>query len=60
MAVKASGQITLSTVVDVAGTYRYYLLQSSTAALPPKPTIFPPSTWDDVEPGYTDGSTNSL
>lgn len=60
MAVKASGQITLSTVVDVAGTYRYYLLQSSTAAIPPKPTIFPPSVWDDVEPGYTDGSTNSL
>jgi hypothetical protein len=60
MAVKASGQITLSTVVDVAGTYRYYLLQSSTAAIPPKPTIFPPSVWDDVEPGYTDGSTFSL
>lgn len=60
MAVKAAGQITLSSVVDVAGTYRYYLLQSSTAAIPPKPTIFPPSVWDDVEPGYTDGSTNSL
>ena len=60
MAVKASGQITLSSVVDVAGTYRYYLLQSSTAAIPPKPTIFPPSVWDDVEPGYTDGSTFSL
>lgn len=60
MAVKAAGQITLSTVVDVAGTYRYYLLQSSTAAIPPKPTIFPPSVWDDVEPGYTDGSTNGL
>ena len=60
MAVKAAGQITLSSVVDVAGTYRYYLLQSSTAAIPPKPTAFPPAVWDDVEPGYTDGSTNSL
>jgi len=60
MAVKAAGQITLSSVVDVAATYRYYLLQSSTAAIPPKPTTFPPDVWDDVEPGYTDGSTNSL
>ena len=61
MAVKASGQITLSSVVDVYATYRYYLLQSSTAAVPSKPTTFPPAnTWDDTEPGYTDGSTNSL
>ena len=61
MAVKASGQITLSSVVDVYATYRYYLLQSSTAAKPAQPTTFPPgSTWSDAEPGYTDGSTNSL
>ena len=61
MAVKAAGQITLSSVVDVAATYRYYLLQSSTAAIPSKPTTFPPAnTWDDTEPGYTDGSTTSL
>lgn len=61
MAVKASGQITLSSVVDVLATYRYYLLQSSTAAIPAKPTTFPPSSaWDDTEPGYTDGSTTSL
>lgn len=60
MAIKAAGQITLSSVVDVSATYRYYLLQSSTAAIPPKPTAFPPAVWDDVEPGYTDGSTNSL
>ena len=60
MAIKAAGQITLSSVVDVAATYRYYLLQSSTASIPPKPTAFPPAVWDDVEPGYTDGSTNSL
>ncbi len=61
MAVKASGQITLSSVVDVYATYRYYLLQSSTAAVPAKPTTFPPSSvWKDAEPGYTEGSTNSL
>ena len=61
MAVKASGQITLTSVVDVYATYRYYLLQSSTAAVPAKPTTFPPSSaWKDAEPGYTEGSTNSL
>lgn len=61
MAVKAAGQITLTSVVDVYATYRYYLLQSSTAAAPAKPTTFPPaSIWSDAEPGYTDGSTNSL
>ena len=61
MAVKAMGQITLTSVVDVLATYRYYLLQSSTAAIPSKPTAFPPAgTWDDTEPGYTEGSTNSL
>lgn len=61
MAVKAAGQITLTSVVDVYATYRYYLLQSSTAAAPAKPTTFPPSSaWSDAEPGYTDGSTNSL
>lgn len=61
MAVKAAGQITLTSVVDVYATYRYYLLQSSTATKPAKPSTFPPpSTWTDAEPGYTDGSTNSL
>lgn len=61
MAVKASSSITLSSVVDVKATYRYYLLQSSTLAMPSKPTTYPPpSTWDDTEPSYTEGSTNSL
>ena len=61
MAVKAAGQITLTSVVDVVAVYRYYLLQSSTAAKPAKPTAFPPpSPWNDTEPGYTEGSTNSL
>lgn len=61
MAVKATGQITLTSVVDVTAVYRYYLLQSSTAAKPSAPTAFPPpSPWDDTEPTYTEGSTNSL
>ena len=61
MAVKAAGQITLTSVVDVQAVYRYYLLQSSTAAKPSTPTAFPPpSPWDDTEPTYTEGSTNSL
>ena len=61
MAVKAAGQITLTGVVDVSAVYRYYLLQSSTAAKPAKPTAFPPpSPWNDTEPTYTEGSTYSL
>lgn len=61
MAVKASGTITLSSVVDVKATYRYYLLQSSTLTKPSKPTTNPPSTsWNDAEPSYVDGSTNTL
>ena len=61
MAVKAAGQITLTSVVDVSAVYRYYLLQSSTASAPVKPLTFPPpSPWNDTEPTYTEGSTNSL
>lgn len=61
MAVKASASITLSAVVDVAGCTRYYLLQSSTLNPPAKPTTKPPGgSWDDAEPTYTSGSTNSL
>lgn len=61
MAVQATAQITLSSVIDVKATYRYYLLQSSTLTKPAKPSTFPPaSTWSDVEPNYVDGSTNSL
>lgn len=57
----ASNSITLSAVVDVKATYRYYLIQSSTMAKPQKPTTNPPaSKWDDTEPTYTQGGTNSL
>jgi len=38
----------------------YYKLQSSTLAKPAKPTTKVPSGWDDTEPSYTPGSTNSL
>jgi hypothetical protein len=61
MAVKAQAEITLSAVRDVQATYRYYLLQSSTLSAPSKPTAQPPGgSWDDTEPSYTSGSTNSL
>lgn len=61
MAVKASAHITLSIERDIEAYYRYYLLQSSTLAAPSKPTTNPPSSsWDDSEPTYTSGSTNSL
>jgi hypothetical protein len=61
MAVKARAEITLSAVRDVQATYRYYLLQSSTLSKPSKPTARPPGgSWNDTEPSYTSGSTNSL
>ena len=61
MAIKASSTITLSTVVDVASVWRYYLLQSSTLSTPSKPSTNPPGgNWSLVEPSYTTGSTNSL
>lgn len=60
MEVKASAIITLSHLVDIVSTTRYYKLQSSTAAAPSKPTANPPSGWSKTEPTYTAGSTNTL
>ena len=61
MAVQASASITLSAVRDLQSCTRYYLLQSSTAAKPSKPTANPPGgNWVTAEPSYTSGSTNSL
>ncbi|MBQ9631766.1 MAG: hypothetical protein IJV04_02460, partial [Lachnospiraceae bacterium] len=61
MAVKAKAEITLASVRDVKSTTRYYLLQSSTASKPAKPTANPPGgNWVKTEPSYTSGSTNSL
>jgi hypothetical protein len=48
---------------DIQAVYRFYKLQSSTAAVPSKPTsisTLPPSGWSDTEPTYIEGSTNSL
>lgn len=61
MAVKARAEITLSSIRDVQSVTRYYLLQSSTSAVPSKPTTNPPGgSWATTEPTYTSGSTNSL
>lgn len=61
MAVKAKCEITLYRVVDIEKVTRYYLLQSSTATAPSKPTANPPSgNWQTTEPSYTSGSTNTL
>lgn len=58
---KAKAEITIYHNIDIAAVYRYYLLQSSTSAVPSKPTVHPPAeTWSLAEPGYTEGSTNSL
>lgn len=61
MAVKAKCEITLYRVIDIDKVTRYYLLQSSTATAPSKPTANPPGgNWKTTEPSYTSGSTNTL
>lgn len=67
MAVKASATITISKYRDTDNITRYYLLQASTLTAPDKPTtLIPPkittavSGWDNTEPTYTSGSTNTL
>ena len=45
----------------MTATCRYYLLQASNLSAPSKPTQNPPGgNWDDTEPSYTSGSTNTL
>lgn len=59
----ASCMVTLSMARDIKAAYRFYRLQSSTAAVPSKPTSIdplPPSGWSDTEPSYTEGSTYTL
>lgn len=59
--IKAKAEITIFNVKDVKSVTRYYLLQSSTATAPAKPTtINPGGNWKTTEPSYTDGSTNTL
>ena len=61
MAVKAKAEITIASVRDVKSVTRYYLLQSSTASKPSKPTKNPPGgSWVKTEPTYTAGSTTSI
>ena len=60
MTIKASASVTLSSYRDTEAVTRYYKLVSSTASAPSKPTTNPPSGWDDTEPSYTSGSTNTL
>lgn len=50
--------ITLATVTDVQGIYRFYQLATSK---PSKPTTYPPaSAWSDKMPGYQLGNQDSL
>lgn len=59
--IKAKAEITIFNVKDVKSVTRYYLLQSSTASAPTKPTtITPGGSWSTTEPSYTSGSTNTL
>ncbi len=61
MAIIIKAEITLASMRDVQSTTRYYLLQSSTASVPAKPSANPPGgNWVKTEPSYTSGSTNSL
>lgn len=61
MAIKARAEITIYHVIDIDKAIRYYLLQSSTSAVPSKPTTNPPGgNWQTTEPSYTAGSTNTL
>lgn len=50
--------ITLATVTDIQGIYRFYQL---TTSKPSKPTAYPPgSPWSDEMPGYQLGNQDSL
>ena len=58
---KAKDEITISKIIDIEKTVRYYLLQSSTESSPSKPTTNPPGdSWSTTEPNYTSGSTSTL
>lgn len=56
----AKAEITIFNVIDILKVTRYYILKSSTASVPNKPTTNPPSGWTTTEPSYTSGSTNTL
>lgn len=61
MAIIARQETTITFVVDIKETYRYYLLQDSALAAPTTPTTYPPnSKWSLTEPSYSEGSTDNL
>lgn len=62
MEVKAKAEITISRIVDVEKVTTYYLLQSSTVAVPSKPADGAAigSNWSKTEPSYSSGSTMTL
>ena len=61
MAVKAKAEITISRITDIQSVTRYYLLQSSSSAVPSRPTDNPPGgNWATTEPAFQNGSTNTL
>lgn len=61
MTVKAKADVTISRIVDIEKVTRYYLLQSSTATKPSKPTVNPPGgSWTITEPSYVSDTTNTL
>lgn len=60
MAVRAQASVTLSKYRDTLSTVRWYRLQSSSLAVPAKPTTASPSGWTKTEHGYSSGATNTL
>ena len=67
MAVLATAEVTISLMVDIAGTYRFYkLVTSGTVVTKPTGVAYPPpdllynAGWSDSEPTYTEGETLSL
>jgi hypothetical protein len=61
MVVKAKAEITISRITDIQSVTRYYLLQSSSSAVPSRPTTNPPGgNWVTTEPAFQNGSTNTL
>ena len=61
MAIIARQEITITFVVDIKETYRYYLLQDSALVAPTTPATYPPnSKWSLTEPSYSEGSTDNL
>ncbi len=60
MTVKAKDQVTIIDMTDVQSVVVYYLLQLSTLAAPPKPTVASPSGWSQTEPTYSGDDTKTL